>query len=342
MEQIPTIDNKTVSLFRPREIISNPANLRPEVGLFGTCGSPASTWRQDIFIPELKKRSLAYFNPQVGPGEWTPEMAKQEAEHLANDEVLVFPISKETSGYGSLGEAGWAILSALLRGQKLGIFVEEDDNMPEDTQRARTLFKLLATQIQQDYPVFHFENTLEDLAQWAAITMKDRVATRNSKIKETRIIKLPTNIKTQNNIAILGTSSPTSKWKQKLKETLDNEGIAYFDPYKENWTKEDGAAEITHKTGDKVLLQIITGETESFGSIAESGLLALSAFVRGQAYGLFIEDHPSSPKSETNRARSLVKAHVKKLIDQFPGIVFLADSIEELQKWAIKTAKMKL
>jgi len=338
MEQEPTSEaRKTTELFRPREIVSDPSNLLPEVGLFGTCGTPASTWRHDIFIPRLEAKGLSYFNPQVGPGEWTPEMAEREAESMANDEVIVVPISNETHGYGSLGEAGWAILSALLRGQKLGIFVEEDETMPEEAIRARNLFKILAKQLQLDYPVFQFKDNMIDLADWAATTMKECVAMGSSKIKDVRTINLPTDVETLNCVGIFGTQSPTPEWKRKLIENFEKGNVSYFDPYKEGWDDVDAAAEIEHKTKDKVLLQIITGETESYGSLAESGLMALSAFVRGQAYGLYIEDHPSNPKSDTNRARTLVKAHAKKLNEQFPGIVFLADSIEELQEWAIKT-----
>ncbi|NQU83293.1 MAG: hypothetical protein HQ536_01135 [Parcubacteria group bacterium] len=328
---------KTIELFRPRAIESDPSKLRSEVGLFGTCGSPASTWRQDIFIPELEKRGLSYFNPQVE--EWSPEMAQREAEHMATDEVIVLLISKETHGYGSLAEGGWAILSTLLRGQKLGIYVEEDETMSEDARLTRTLFKILAEQIQRDYPVFQFENSMEDLAQWAAITMKERAAIRNSKIKDKRKIELPTDVETNNVVGIFGTTSPTSEWKQSLKSTLDKANIAYFDPYKEDWAEEDARAESEHKLNDRVLLQVITGETESLGSLAESGLLALSAFIRGQTFGLYIEDHPSDPKSDTNRTRALVRAHVQKLNEQFPSIVFLANSIEELQEFAIQTAK---
>jgi len=329
----------TISLFRPRRIENHALNLHPQIGLFGTCGSPASKWRRDIFIPKLEKRGLPYFNPQVGPNEWRPEMAVQEAEHMASDEVIVLPISKETHGYGSLGEAGWAILSALLRGQKLGIFVQEDKSMSEEARRVRTLFKTLAAQLQTEYPVFQFEDSMEDLAQWAAITMKDCMIMKNSRIRITRTINLPTDIRSHDCVSILGTSAPTSKWRHNLKQAFDDENIAYFDPYKEDWNEKDIDTEVMHKTYDKVILQVITGETESFGSIAETGLLALSAFVRGQAYGLYIEEHPSNPKSDTNRARTLVKAHAKRLNEQFPGIIFLADSIEELQEWAITVAK---
>lgn len=324
-------------LFRPRLIESNHLKLRPEVGLFGTCGSPASTWRRDIFIPELEKRGLSYFNPQVE--EWTPDMAQKEAEHLAMDEVVVFPISKETHGYASLAEGGWAILGALMRGQKLGIYIEEDDAMPEDAKRARMLFKTLSVQIQREYPVFQFEESMKDLAQWAAIVMKERVLLRNSKIKETRRIELPNNTITRNTVGIFGTAGSSFEWKKTIKDTFEARGIDYFDSHKEDWKESDIHKEIEHKLNDKVLLQIITRDTESFGSLAESGLLALSAFVRGQAYGIYIESYPGNPKSDTNRARTLVKAHIRELTKEFPGIVYLSDSVEDLTRFAVNMAQ---
>lgn len=327
-----------IELFRPREIENDPRLLEPTVGLFGTCGSPASTWRQDIFIPKLEKKGIPYFNPQVGPNEWVSERARTEAEHLSRDEVIVLPISKETYGYASLSEGGWAMLSALMRGQKLGIYIEEDETMPEEAKRARVLFKELSEQIQKEYPVFQFEETMEDLALWAAITARERFRIKNSKINDKRSIELPADVETENTVGIFGTSS-FSEWKQKMKERFESAGISYFDSYKEDWSAEDANNEITHKLKDKVLLQIISGETEGFGSLAESGLLALSAFVRGQAYGLYIEDHPSDPESSTNRARTLVRAHVTKLNEQFPGIVYLADSIENLTQFATTVMK---
>ena len=311
----------------------------PKVGLFGTCGSPASTWRKDIFIPKLEKYGLDYFNPQIESEDWKPEMAILEAEHLAKDEIIVLPISKETHGYGSLGEAGWAILGALLRGQKVGIYIEEYESAPKDVRRSRQLFKNLAIKLQSDYPVFQFENSMNDLATWATITLKERLALKNSKIKATQIIQFPEQQPTEDVVGIFGTSTENSKWREKMIKNFERNNIDTFGSFKKDWNDNDIAKEIKHKTTDRVILQIITGETTSFGSIAESGLLALSAFVRGQAYGLYLENYPNNPKSDTNRARALIRAHAKKLNKQFPGIVFMANSIEELQNWAINYMK---
>jgi hypothetical protein len=78
------------------------------VGLFGTCG--ATTWRSS-FMERYEMESIPFFNPQVK--DWKPEDAVKEAEHLANDEVILFPITSETYATGSLSEVGFSILQAI-------------------------------------------------------------------------------------------------------------------------------------------------------------------------------------------------------------------------------------
>lgn len=78
------------------------------VGLFGTCGG--STWR-DEFMKKYDKLGVKYFNPQVD--DWTPECAEEEANHLAEDAVILFPITSETYGMGSLAETGFSVLQAI-------------------------------------------------------------------------------------------------------------------------------------------------------------------------------------------------------------------------------------
>jgi hypothetical protein len=78
------------------------------IGLFGTCGD--SRWR-DRFIKQYSEYNINYFNPQID--NWNPEFAIEEAEHLANDSVIVFPVTSETYGTGSLAEVGFSILNAI-------------------------------------------------------------------------------------------------------------------------------------------------------------------------------------------------------------------------------------
>lgn len=78
------------------------------IGLFGTCDK--SKWR-DAFMNEYDCLGIKYFNPMVE--NWKPEDAIIEAEHLANDGIILFPVTSESYGMGSLAETGFSILQAI-------------------------------------------------------------------------------------------------------------------------------------------------------------------------------------------------------------------------------------
>ena len=111
------------------------------IGLFGTCGN--STWRKE-FIETYKFNDVEFFNPQVD--DWSPELAEVEAEHLANDEIILFPVLAETSGLGSLGEVGFSILQAIKLDSTRNVIVMidkncdiEDEAVKKESIRARAL-----------------------------------------------------------------------------------------------------------------------------------------------------------------------------------------------------------
>lgn len=83
-------------------------NYNPIVGLFGTCGK--STWRKN-FISTFSELGISFFNPQVE--NWSTECAETEAQHLVDDDIILFPITNETTGYGSLAETGFSILQTI-------------------------------------------------------------------------------------------------------------------------------------------------------------------------------------------------------------------------------------
>lgn len=104
------------------------------IGLFGTCGS--SKWR-DPFTKAYDEQGINYFNPQKE--EWKPEDAVIEAEHLCNDEILLFPVTNETFAFGSLAETGFSILQAIKLNQRREIIVmiDPDVKIPENTEGGR-------------------------------------------------------------------------------------------------------------------------------------------------------------------------------------------------------------
>jgi hypothetical protein len=113
------------------------------IGLFGTAGS--STWRAPL-IDACNRARLQFFNPQVA--NWNSSLAAVEAAHLAKDRVLVFVVTGETYGTGSLVELGFAIAQVKGTERQLLIFVEGDldDELTnavarEESLRARALVR---------------------------------------------------------------------------------------------------------------------------------------------------------------------------------------------------------
>lgn len=94
------------------------------IGLFGTCGG--SKWR-DAFIKVYQENDITFYNPQVE--DWTPECAVEEAEHLESDDVILFPVTGETYGFGSLAETGFSILQ-VLKNKRRGVIIMIDDLDP--------------------------------------------------------------------------------------------------------------------------------------------------------------------------------------------------------------------
>lgn len=133
------------------------------IGLFGTCGN--STWRKE-FIETYKFNDVEFFNPQVD--DWSPELAEVEAEHLANDEIILFPVLAETSGLGSLGEVGFSILQAIKLDSTRNVIVMidktcdiEDEAVKKESIRARAL--VMAHLKKLKYPNVYLVENLSDM-----------------------------------------------------------------------------------------------------------------------------------------------------------------------------------
>lgn len=136
------------------------------IGLFGTCGN--STWR-DQFVEYYTKNGIEFFNPQVE--NWTPECATIEAEHLASDNIVLFPITDETYATGSLAEVGFAVANAVLNKHRKFVFLISptvDEKLISDNQlaakestRARALVKKHLEQFNLDN--VHVASTMEEM-----------------------------------------------------------------------------------------------------------------------------------------------------------------------------------
>jgi len=121
--------DKTVSeqaaAFNPKDISKH------RVGEFGTCGG--STWRID-FNKEYAAEGVEFFNPQLPEGVWetAPDYYTQaEAWHLANDSIILIPVTSESYGINSLGEIGFAIMHASDAKARQDVIIYIDPNLDD-------------------------------------------------------------------------------------------------------------------------------------------------------------------------------------------------------------------
>lgn len=78
------------------------------VGLFGTCDK--NRWR-DPLMAKYDEEKILYFNPMVD--NWHPGLVADEAKHLAEDEIILFPILGWSYAEGSLSEIGFGPWKAM-------------------------------------------------------------------------------------------------------------------------------------------------------------------------------------------------------------------------------------
>lgn len=139
------------------------------IGLFGTCGH--SIWRNN-FIEKYSEMSISYYNPQLAPGTWTPDDADIENKHFLNDDIILFPITDETTAFGSLAEAGFSVLSLLHSANPNRHFIVMiDDNCVSsdgaqacaDSIRTRKLVKSKIQDLIPNYNNLHIVNDLDEI-----------------------------------------------------------------------------------------------------------------------------------------------------------------------------------
>ena len=139
------------------------------VGMFGTCGG--SQWRAP-FIKAFEAKGIEYFNPQVD--DWDESFAPIEAEHLVEDEIILFPVTSETYGTGSLAEVGFSINQAIRSNNERFVVVfvdptvdaklkEENAVLAKDSVRSRALVVAHLRKQASSYPNVYVVESLDKM-----------------------------------------------------------------------------------------------------------------------------------------------------------------------------------
>ena len=114
----------------------------PEVFLAGTCGQ--STWRDDVAIPALARAKITFYNPQLPPGKWTPDLVAVEAQAKQDAVCCLLVITKEARSAVAMLEAAELVASR----RPVILYVEDyaclDDPSTIDINRGRHYLRHLA------------------------------------------------------------------------------------------------------------------------------------------------------------------------------------------------------
>lgn len=143
----------------------------PCIGLFGTCG--VSQWRKP-FIQRYQELDIPYFNPQVATGTWHPGLVIEENRHFHQDSLILFPVTAETTGQGSLAEIGFSVANALRHAQdRFFLFLIEeschdigaDEAARADSVRSRALVKSKLLEAAGMHPNIVLLDSLSDMLE---------------------------------------------------------------------------------------------------------------------------------------------------------------------------------
>lgn len=137
------------------------------IGLFGTCDK--NRWR-DPFMARYDAEKIPYFNPMVD--NWHPGLVADEAKHLAEDEIILFPILGWSYGEGSLSELGFGPLKAMRQNMNRSFVFLIETEMHErltDADRVKASMrsrKLLLGHLKElDAPNIHVVRTLDTMLE---------------------------------------------------------------------------------------------------------------------------------------------------------------------------------
>lgn len=150
------------------------------VGMFGVCAT--TTFRQTKFIPKFEEEQINWYNPQLGEGEWNRATSPiEEAKHLAADQIILFPITRDSYALGSLSESGFGIIQSISLNDRRHVVILIDKELDErliseNEQLANESLKCRALVYQHlrklRLPNVYMVDTLDEMLDVAVLTYR--------------------------------------------------------------------------------------------------------------------------------------------------------------------------
>lgn len=286
------------------------------VGLFGSTHD-AATWRNEF----IKGTVSPTFNPFIL--DWDPSFAPREAEVLTNASTIIFRLENKTTLNGSLGslaEIGFAVASAIARGQKVILSIENGFDKTLTDRGARVQWEAFQVYLGKfaamgtDIVTIHNGDDMSQLVKIADSTLQEqKSAASHQKIQP----NAATPQVNKNSWVITGSSGPAVSSKIDLGHTFQRERNKIVDKLSElaaqsgkvlddlanpdrseGWNKAyDNSqatwamlmAEISDKLTASELFIIIDKNAYSLAAITELGWQLVFAMLSGQKINLLLE-----------------------------------------------------
>jgi hypothetical protein len=157
-------------------------------------------------------------------------------------------------------------------------------------------------------------------------------------------------MKTNNVVGLFGTYN--SRWREDIAiPLLEKAGVPYFNPIVPKWDEQARRSDAEHAAKDAVLMLVVTGESTGMGSMAESGWIALKAFLSNHTVVMVFEDmaeEVTPHKDELgglldpNGNRDLIRQHIAQLPKVFHETIILCPDVKSATLKAIEIMKRKL
>ncbi len=154
-------------------------------------------------------------------------------------------------------------------------------------------------------------------------------------------------------VGLFGTCG-NSKWRDPFMKRLDELGVTWYNPCKENWDPEEDSY---HLKNDDIILMPVTDETYGTGTLSESafGIVSTLASIYQKSTKLVIYIAPEIKYDEndaarnnlvavkeSNRARKIVNEHVK-VFSNLPNVYFVEslDKMLEVTELLVKQVNLE-
>lgn len=336
IEWVNSLNNASERTFR-----YDRKSLLPVIWSFWTAWD--STWRNDmetLYRLLLKKYNLTdsskeiFFNPQKPVGEWKPEYAIEEANHLSDDAVIIFWLESKYSSVWSMAEMWFMALYSVLKAKKVITFIRSTDpDLGESVSRARSMSIIDAKYIRSLIPESYafYDNEL-DAMSWAFWERVNFVKFLTSPIYSQTINVLMPRSDIVNRICISWTSSKKDSYqKNKILANFNKFNINYIDTHRDDWNLEIYENEELKLKDTSLINVVLITNNHSYWAVKDVWLAIFRAIV-SWTYALIYFPDDTNKNSDYQRAKNLVVAHWDKLSKEFPWVNYYVKFVSDYEE----------